>query len=95
MYRSVTKIADLMGISRQSVRNIKKIIAAHPERYGLYGVAGRLISVVAFVDAMRWRDAIETGYIDDLPPFDPEEVAKNFVDLPIENGKNGAKWESV
>lgn len=81
MYRKVSEIAEIMGMSRPTVRKIRKLIIDNPERYGAYGVAGTRLSVLAVIDACRWRDALEAGLVNDLPPFDPAAAAMYVSDV--------------
>lgn len=72
LYAKGRTIEEKFDVGSTVVNECRRFIAQHPERYGIYGNSGTLISTVAFVDANKCRKLDE----DHLPPFCPEQAIK-------------------
>lgn len=70
MYFTQKKLSEELGVCRQTVKKYSKFVEEHPERYGSYGVCGRLISLRAVLDAMKFYRAFELGLEKYIPPFE-------------------------
>lgn len=68
LYAKSKKLADEFNISLTAVREVRRFIAEHPERYGPYGLIGNLIYIPAFIDAYKYRRS------DSAPPYRPQEA---------------------
>lgn len=72
---TVKQIEEASGYKDTYVRSVRNFIKAHPDRYGYYAAPGnRLTNVMAFFDALEFRDAINKGV--DVPAFDIDEVRR-------------------
>ncbi|MBR2681133.1 MAG: hypothetical protein IKE23_10360 [Exiguobacterium sp.] len=72
LYAKGKTIAEQFDVCPSVVRECRRFIAEHPERYGIYGNSGTLISAAAFVDANKIRK-IEPEL---WPPFLPLDAIK-------------------
>lgn len=79
LYGKGVQIAEAFGVGSTVIGECKKLIVDHPERYGMYGTVGSLISVVAFVDAYKIRK-IEPEL---WPPFMPSEALRLVKEVDI------------
>ena len=70
MYAKGKTIQKQFDIGSAVVNECRRFITNHPERYGQYGNIRNLTSMIAFVDAYKYRKVEDD---DELPPFEPDQ----------------------
>ena len=70
-YLTYKQIKAKFPCGDSTIRECRRYIADHPERYTAIGVIRNLTNVFCFVDAYKYRGCEDTSL---LPPFDPREA---------------------
>lgn len=73
-YWKSTWIKEKFDIKSATFTKVRNLIRQHPERYSYYAIDGRNTDVCAFFDAKVFAKKLING--SDLPPYDPEAIAK-------------------
>ena len=67
-------IKERFDIKSATFTKVRKLIRQHPERYSYYAIDGHNTDVFAFFDAKIFAKQLKAGA--DLPPYEPEAIAK-------------------